>query len=108
MNINFNSAYGIYQANRTRPSETEPFHPSQSVSAGAKSENTDQISISRAGARQSEVDRLARAIVAEIERSASPERLKALQSAVENKTYRVPTEELAGALAERWFGVELG
>ncbi|MBC8585801.1 flagellar biosynthesis anti-sigma factor FlgM [Youxingia wuxianensis] len=68
----------------------------------AKTENSDQIQISPEGARKMEAEQLSRAIAAELCRPASPERLESLRKAIQDKSYHVPTTDLADAIMQHW------
>ena len=68
-------------------------------------ENTDKIIISDRGAKMAETEQLTKAVLSEMERPASSERIAALKEAVENKTYNVSANDLANALMQRWMGI---
>lgn len=68
-----------------------------------KAENTDQIQISPEAARQREVEQLTHSIMSQIQEPASPQRLESLRTAVQNKTYHVPTGDLVDAVMKQWF-----
>lgn len=67
--------------------------------------NTDKILISSEGALKAETDGLARAIVGAMEGPTDPEKLQAVQAAVEDGTYYVATDKLVDALMQRWIGM---
>lgn len=102
MKINPTTAYRTYRkvaesTHAPRPTET---HLEETA---YKNGNIDQIQISPEGARKMEVEQLTRAIAADFHEPASPERLESLRTAVQNKTYHIPTGSLADAVMSHWF-----
>ena len=70
-----------------------------------KAENTDRFRISPEAARQREVEQLVGSIMSQIREPASPQRLDSLRTAVQNKTYNIPTGDLVDAVMKQWFTV---
>lgn len=70
-----------------------------------KVENTDRFLISPEAARQREVEQLTNSIMSQIREPASPQRLDSLRTAVQNKTYHIPTGDLVDAVMKQWFTV---
>ncbi len=102
MKINPAAAYHVYSKAAKSPyalRQTEPHAEETAV----RNENTDQIQISYAGSRKSEIEQLSRAVASEMNEPTSPEKLEGLRSAIQNKAYHVSTSDLAEAMLRRWF-----
>lgn len=100
MKINPTAAYQAYSriSERVRPVRME-----ESGEQPFCSGKTDQIQISPEAAHSQEVERYSRAVAAELCRPASPERLEALRTAIQNGEYHVSAETLADAMMKKWF-----
>ena len=106
MKIN-STAFGIKNSAMVKRPEGEQTkaHVDPASNVNSIKGNTDKIIISGQGAKKAENDQLAKAIVNNIERPASAERIAALQEAVKDNSYYVPTKDLADALVQRWIGL---
>ena len=62
--------------------------------------NTDKVEISDGAAARAEASRIAPALAAEVESTASPERISALSTAVQEGTYYVESEDIADAMLD--------
>lgn len=103
MNMNINPAAAYRAYNKINGYSHSSRHTEWNVEDGAQRlENTDQIEISPEGARKMEAEQLTKAIASELREPASPERLKDLQKAIENKSYHVPTGDLVNAMMRHW------
>lgn len=104
MTINPTAAYQAYNriGKRSYPAGRQDYQAEEAVQ---KAENTDRIRISPEAARQREVEQLTGSIMAQIREPASPQRLDSLRTAVQNKTYNIPTSDLVDAVMKRWFAV---
>lgn len=96
MKINPTIAYQYYK----------PLSSSAQGETGAAKKNaaekTDIVAISGSAPRRGELSRVTRTMAGELEAPASPARLKALQTAIANKEYYIPTEQLADAVLPRF------
>ena len=63
--------------------------------------NTDKVTISQGAAARAEAGRVASSLAAEVEGSASPERMEALRRAVQDGSYEVPSVDVADAILDR-------
>lgn len=63
--------------------------------------NTDKVTISQGAAARAEAGRLASSLAAEVENTASPERIESLRQAVQDGSYSVPAEDVADAILDR-------
>ncbi len=110
MKINPAAAFNAYNKTVEKISSTQSStaaRPAESTTArAAAAEHTDQVEISAEGARKAGIQQITDAIVSEIHEPASAEKIEALRDAVQNKSYRVATSDIANAIMKRWFGVE--
>lgn len=103
MKINPATAYQAYNK-VTEHTHTTPRRPELRPEVAAqKAGNTDQIQISPEATRQREVEQLTQSILSQIREPASPQRLESLRTAVQNKTYHIPTGDLVDAVMKQWF-----
>lgn len=105
MRINPSAAYQAYNKIGERSFAASRRLDSQAEEAARKAENTDSFRISPEAARQREVEQLTSSIMSEIREPASARRLDDLRTAVQNKTYSVPTKDLVDAVMKQWFTV---
>jgi|GEM_PF-1346562 len=63
-----------------------------------KKTSQDRIEISRNGSSFDELSSIKEKAVADIEKSTSPDKLRQLKAAIENGTYYVSSEDIAGAI----------
>ena len=88
-----------------RSAEGEPEASSRGSVVSKGEVNTDKILISAEGAFKAETDGLTKSIVGAMEGPTAPEKLQAIQDAVDAGSYYIPTEKLVDALMQRWIGM---
>lgn len=102
MKINPAAAYRVYSKAAPSPYALRQMEPHAEETA-TRNEHTDQIQISHARTRKSEIEQLTKAVASEIYEPTSPEKLDGLRSAIQNKAYHVSTSDLAEAMMRHWF-----
>ena len=100
MKIDFNKVSSAYMKNiKPRPSDVKnDLHKSANMTPT----NIDTISISRTATTKQGALSIGHEIATDAERSVTPARLQQLKEAVENKTYYIPTQELANSILGRF------
>ncbi len=104
MNI---TPYRAYQAgvNKVNAVEKKSFYAAMNAvaedSRQPAEQNVDRLDIS-GGAHRSELEKSAWALTQQASRPAAAQRIDALRSAVQNKTYSVPAERIADAMIASW------
>lgn len=105
MKINPTAAYQAYGKISDRSYAFTRRQDYQMEEQVQKVEYTDRFRISPEAARQREVEQLTSSIMSEIREPTDPQRLDSLRTAVQNKTYNIPTGDLVDAVMKQWFAV---
>ena len=84
---------GIYEANTKK---------NQSISENSTNKgnetNIDRVEISKTAESYDELSSVKEAVVNDVEKGASPDKLRSLKAQIENGTYYVSSEDIAGAV----------
>lgn len=105
MKINPTAAYQAYNKITERSYAVSRRQDLSGEEQVQRIENTDRFRISPEAARQREVEQLTNSIMSQIREPASPQRLDSLRTAVQNKTYNIPTGDLVDAVMKQWFSI---
>lgn len=88
-----NNIEGVYETNlKKNQSITE-----NSVNKDTES-NVDRVEISKNAANYDEINSLKESVVRDVEKGADPDRLRSLKAQIENGTYYVSSQDIAGKI----------
>ena len=103
MDIRFN-ALNSYQTAKLNPSgrKSSAIKDEKGITSGIKAK-ADSISISSDASNYGEISRLSNAIRSEIDAANGAERLASIKEAIRNGSYSVSSDEVAGAILDRFI-----